>query len=62
MLLKVTTSDHRLNSLLQVIVKPFTGGAPSKITLFDNLRELKKNFHYFIRVVLYCTNLNYSKW
>ena len=34
MLLEVTTSDHRLNSLLQVILSPFTGGAPSKNTLF----------------------------
>ena len=33
MLLKVTTSDHRLNSLLQFILYPFTGGAPSKNTL-----------------------------
>ena len=28
------TSDYRLNSFLQVMPKPFTGGAPSKNTLF----------------------------
>ena len=45
MLVKVTTSDYRLNSFLQVIIYPFTVGAPSKNTFIFSDRNYQKNLN-----------------